>query len=239
MEFKRQNDFNSLRIIDLGYIDYEQAWKYQTDIHQQLIEQKRNNPSAFELTHCLILCEHPHVYTLGKSGKEENLVIDSENLASINASFHKINRGGDITYHGPGQLVAYPILDLDKLFTDVHRYVRTLEECIIKVLEQFKLNAERIEGLTGVWLDKESKMPRKICAIGVHLSRWVSLHGLAFNVNSDLNYFNHIIPCGISSKEKTVSSLEKELGYKVNMEDVKNLFTKYFLELFELKEYSL
>ncbi|NOT36498.1 MAG: lipoyl(octanoyl) transferase LipB, partial [Saprospiraceae bacterium] len=187
---------------------YDKAWEYQTQIHQRLIQQKRLDAQNFKQLHTLLLCEHPHVYTLGKSGKEEHLVIPEDKLDTIQATFYRINRGGDITYHGPGQLVAYPILDLEKLFTDVHQYVRFLEEAIIRVLREYNIEASRIDGLTGVWLDIDAPKPRKICAIGVHLSRWVSLHGLAFNVNSDLNYYNHIIPCGISQTDKSVTSLQ-------------------------------
>lgn len=222
-----------LKIIDLGLIDYQEAWDIQTAIHQQLIDQKKQNAEEFA-HHSLILCEHPHVFTLGKSGEESNLLQPMDRMSEINARFYKINRGGDITYHGPGQLVAYPILDLDKLFTDVHRFVRYLEKTIIDVLSDYEIAAGQIAGLTGVWIDEDQKTPRKICAIGVHLSRWVSLHGLAFNVNTNLDYFNYIIPCGIDPKEKQVTSLSKELNRPVPMSEVKEKFVKHFLSNFEL-----
>lgn len=217
----------------MGLIDYQEAWDIQTAIHQQLIDQKKQNAEVFA-HHSLILCEHPHVFTLGKSGEESNLLQPMDRMSEINASFYKINRGGDITYHGPGQLVAYPILDLDKLFTDVHRFVRYLEKTIIDVLSDYEIPAGQIPGLTGVWIDKDQKTPRKICAIGVHLSRWVSLHGLAFNVNTNLDYFNYIIPCGIDPKEKQVTSLSKELNREVPMSEVKEKFVKHFINNFEL-----
>lgn len=223
-----------LKIIDLGLIDYQEAWDIQTTIHQNLIQQKRENPMDFS-HHSLILCEHPHVFTLGKSGTESNLLQPRDKMDDIQARFYKINRGGDITYHGPGQLVAYPILDLDKLFTDVHRFVRSLENTIIDLLSEYGLEAGQIPGVTGVWLDKDQKMPRKICAIGVHLSRWVSLHGLAFNVNTNLDYFKYIVPCGIDPKEKTVTSLSKELQREIPMPEVKEKFIKHFIHNFELK----
>ncbi len=224
---------SQLKIIDLGLIDYKEAWDIQTAIHQQLINQKRLNTFDFS-HHTLILCEHPHVFTLGKSGEESNLLQPQDKMADINASFYKINRGGDITYHGPGQLVAYPILDLDKLFTDVHRFVRLLEKTIIDVLAEYGLEAGQIPGLTGVWINKNEKTPRKICAIGVHLSRWVSLHGLAFNINTDLDYFKYIIPCGIDPKEKQVTSLSKELNRIISIDEVKEKFIKHFITNFEL-----
>lgn len=222
-----------LEVMDLGLIDYQEAWNKQTEIHQHLIELKRKNPGHFE-KHVLILCEHPHVFTLGKSGEESNLLQPLEKLEEIQARFYKINRGGDITYHGPGQLVAYPILDLDQIFTDIHRFVRTLENIIIDLLKEYDLQAGIIPGLTGVWIDNKHEMPRKICAIGVHLSRWVSLHGLAFNVNTNLNYFNYIIPCGIDPKEKSVTSLVKELNRPVDMMEVKKKFVNHFLNNFQL-----
>ena len=228
--------FHKIKLIDLGQIEYKTAWDLQTAKHQELISYKRSEQREQKRPqHSLILCEHPHVYTLGKSGSDANLLIPQQNLSQIGAEFHKINRGGDITYHGPGQLVVYPILDLDELFTDVHRYVRTLEEVVIKTCEEFDIQAGRIADYTGVWLDTETAFPRKICAIGVHISRWVTLHGLAFNIDTDLSYFSHIIPCGISKDEKTVSSLSKELGRKVSLEEVKPIFIRHFLELFELE----
>lgn len=234
MDISQLEGHRSLIVEDLGLRDYEKVWQYQTDIHQRLIAQKRMESPQFKHKHTLILCEHPHVYTLGKSGKEEHLIMPESELSNIQASFYRINRGGDITYHGPGQLVAYPILDLDQLFTDVHLYVRLLEESIIEVLKEYKIEAGRIEGLTGVWIEPETNKARKICAIGVHLSRWVSLHGLAFNVNADLNYFNHIIPCGIASQNKSVTSMHIELGRSVQMQEIKTIFIEKFVKLFEL-----
>jgi lipoyl(octanoyl) transferase len=182
------------------------------------------------------LCEHPHVYTLGKSGSMENLLLSEAQLQAAGIDFFPINRGGDITYHGPGQIVGYPILDLDYFFNDVHRYVRNLEEVIIRTLADYELEGFRINGYTGVWLgDENSNKKRKICAIGVHLSRWVTLHGWAFNVNADLQYFHNIIPCGIVDENKTVTSMQQELGMKMDMEEVKKRILVHFAVVFEAK----
>ena len=221
---------------DLGLIDYQQGWNYQEELMQQLISIKLKNrdlddSEKLRQLHYLLFCEHPHVYTLGKSGHENNLLINESELKHAEAVFYKINRGGDITYHGPGQLVGYPILDLDYFFNDVHQYMRYLEEVIIKTLAHFNIKGERIEGLTGVWLDAGTIHARKICAMGVRLSRWVTMHGFAFNVNANLSYFNNIVPCGITDKK--VTSLDKELGIKPNMDEVKSLVRKYFSEVFE------
>ncbi|HTA62641.1 MAG TPA: lipoyl(octanoyl) transferase LipB [Bacteroidia bacterium] len=221
---------------DLGLIDYKICWDYQEELQQKIVAQKTINRSLPEAeqqitNNYLLFVEHPHVYTLGKSGDENNLLISTEFLKSINATYYKINRGGDITYHGPGQLVAYPILDLENFFTDIHKYLRLLEEVIIKIMADYNLLAGRNSGETGVWLDADTKKARKICAIGVHCSRWVTKHGLAFNVNADMSYFQHIVPCGIT--DKAVTSLEKELGRKVDMEEIKQNFKKYFVEVFE------
>lgn len=229
---------NILDIRDLGLIDYQLAWQYQTELHEQLIQEKRANLGVSHSPHTLILCEHPHVYTLGKSGQESHLKVDEQDLGQIQASFYRINRGGDITYHGPGQLVAYPIMDLERIFTDVHRYVRSLEEVVIRVLDDYGVKAGREKEYTGVWVDPEGPRARKICAIGVHLSRWVSLHGLAFNVNTDLHYFNHIIPCGIQDPRKSVTSLQLELSQMVPMDALKHKFVQEFLEVFDLKTSS-
>lgn len=180
----------------------------------------------------LLLCEHPHVYTLGKSGKEEHLLIKKDKLDEIGATYYKINRGGDITYHGPGQLVGYPILDLDLFFTDVHKYLRYLEEVFIKVLADYDLKGERSNGETGVWLDTGTAKARKICALGIKASRWVTMHGWAFNVNANLDYFTKIVPCGIEDKD--VTSLEKELGKTIPMNEVKVKAQNYFAEIFEV-----
>jgi len=223
-----------IELEDLGLCDYRVAWDHQTKVHESLIGMKRSQAGDVEVRQKLILCQHPHVYTLGKSGKEGHLKIADEELREINAEFYKINRGGDITYHGPGQLVAYPILDLDHFRNDVHWYVRSLEEVILRILDHFGIVGGRIPEFTGVWVRIESPNPSKICAIGVHLSRWVSLHGLAFNVNPDLHYFNHIIPCGIQKEGLGVTSLSKELGREVEFEEVKSLFIQNFEEIFNV-----
>jgi lipoyl(octanoyl) transferase len=220
---------------DLALIDYQKAWDFQEEVFSKIVQTKVDNRSretAHELTsNYLLLCEHPHVYTLGKSGKPENLLVNSQQLIDIAATFYKINRGGDITYHGPGQLVGYPILDLENFFTDIHKYLRLLEEAIIKTCAAFGIEAGRNPGFTGVWLDADGPNARKICAMGVRCSRWVTMHGFAFNVNTDLNYFKHIVPCGID--DKAVTSLEQELGYAIEINEVKNIFLKYFKEVFE------
>jgi len=220
---------------DLALIDYQKAWDFQEEVFSKIVQTKVDNrllESAHELTsNYLLLCEHPHVYTLGKSGKPENLLVNSQQLIDIAATFYKINRGGDITYHGPGQLVGYPILDLENFFTDIHKYLRLLEEAIIKTCAAFGIEAGRNPGFTGVWLDADGPNARKICAMGVRCSRWVTMHGFAFNVNTDLNYFKHIVPCGID--DKAVTSLQQELGYAIEINEVKNIFLKYFKEVFE------
>ncbi len=206
---------------DLGLIDYKEAWDYQENLFKATVDQKmanRNSDNPIETKNYLLFCEHPHVYTLGKSGKEENLLIHGEELDQANATFYKINRGGDITYHGPGQLVGYPIFDLDHFFSDIHKYLRFLEEAVILTLNEYGIKGTRVDGLTGVWINDE-KGPRKICAMGVKCARWVTMHGIGFNVNSDLNYFNNIIPCGID--DKAVTSMQKELGEALDMNEVK------------------
>ena len=226
----------STTFIDLGLIDYKEAWDYQTDLFNQILAVKsenRNLPNNEQQTtnNYLIFCEHPHVYTLGKSGDENNLLVKKEDLYTINASYYHINRGGDITYHGPGQIVVYPILDLENFFTDIHQYMRLLEEAVILTLKEFNIQSGRIKGLTGVWLDTESETKtRKICALGVKMSRWVSLHGLAFNVNVNLDYFKHIVPCGIDDKQ--VTSVEKELGNRQDMQTVKSVLKNNIISLF-------
>jgi len=223
---------------DLGLIDYKEAWDIQEKLFQEVIDRKVANrlrsPEEQETPkHYLLFCEHPHVFTLGRSGDEANLVIKENDLPSVQATFYKNNRGGDITYHGPGQIVGYPILDLDFFFTDIHRYLRYLEEAVILTLKDYGIDAGRIPGLTGVWLDPDHKVKaRKICALGVRCSRWVTMHGFAFNVNTDLNYFNYIIPCGITDKQ--VTSLEKELGRKVDIEEVKSKLKKNIGTLFSM-----
>ncbi|MBP6398642.1 MAG: lipoyl(octanoyl) transferase LipB [Saprospiraceae bacterium] len=222
----------SVRYIDLSGKSYQEAWDYQTGVHLALIQQKREGSSGFP--HHLILCEHRPVYTLGKSGDEKHLLLSSEECAKRGIEYHKINRGGDITYHGPGQITGYPILDLDQLYTDVHRYVRELEESIIRTLAKFEIKGSRIEGYTGVWVkaDSPGEQNRKICAIGVHLSRWVTLHGFALNVNTDLSYFEHIVPCGIADEDKTVTSMQNELGRALDMDEVKKIFKEEFAAVF-------
>ena len=209
---------------DLNLIDYKKAWDYQTSLFNPIIDQKifnRKNPDATVKTkNHLLFCEHPHVYTLGTSGQKENLLISEAILQKLNATYYKINRVGDITYHGPGQQVAYPIFDLDHFFTDIHKYLRFLEESVILTLKEYGVVGDRIEGLTGVWIDINTSNPRKICALGVKSSRWVTMHGIGFNVNTDLSYFDAIVPCGI--KDKSVTSLAKEIGEKVDFEDLKS-----------------
>jgi lipoyl(octanoyl) transferase len=222
--------------IDLGLIDYQQAWDYQTDLFNKILEVKKQNrelDTNYQLptTNYLLFCEHPHVYTIGKSGDEKNLLVKKEDLHTINASYYPINRGGDITYHGPGQLVIYPVIDMENFFTDIHQYMRLLEEAVIQTLTEFKISSGRIKGLTGVWIEHENeKRARKICALGVKTSRWVTMHGLALNVNTDLTYFNHIVPCGID--DKAVTSLEKELGKPADMAMVKSLLKERIVSLF-------
>ena len=226
---------------DLGKISYQKAWDYQREVHQQVVSVKLQNRelAAAEqplLTqeHFLLFCEHPHVYTLGKSGSMDNLLLSEKELIEQQIEFFKINRGGDITYHGPEQLVGYPIFDLECFFTDVHKYVRYLEEVIIRTLAEYNVVGERISDYTGVWIDPKDGSPkRKICAIGVHMSRWTTMHGFAFNVNSDLTYFDYIIPCGINDADKTVTSLAKELGQNVDMEEVKTKVKEHFKNLFD------
>ena len=208
---------------DLGLIDYKECWDYQTKLFENTVQQKihnrKNLENKVETKNFLIFCEHPHVYTLGKSGSENNLLINSYELENNEASFYKINRGGDITYHGPGQLVVYPIFDLDHFFTDIHKYLRFLEEAVILTLQEYGINSERVDGLTGVWIEGGTKNARKICAIGVKSSRWVTMHGIGFNINSNLKYFNYIVPCGIN--DKSVTSIKKELGKEINMNELK------------------
>ena len=225
----------NLQIEDLKVKDYKETWDYQEILFQKIIQIKsrnRNEKLTRETPNYLLFVEHPHVYTLGKSGHIENLLISEEKLKSIDAKFYKINRGGDITYHGPGQIVGYPILDLENFFTDIHKYMRFLEEMIILTLAEYGLKAERSRGETGVWLDVGTPFARKICAMGVRASRWVTMHGFALNVNTNLGYFDHMIPCGI--KGKAVTSLNVELGkVEVSMDEVKVKLLKHFLELFE------
>lgn len=223
---------------DLGTMDYKTCWDLQEKIFNRVVQRKlqlrelNSTVSSIQQEHHLLFVEHPHVYTLGKSGNEEHLLLNQEQLAEKNATYFKINRGGDITYHGPGQIVGYPILDLDFFFTDIHKYLRLLEETIILTLQEFGIIAGRSKGETGVWLDAElPERARKICAMGVRCSRWVTMHGFALNVNCELDYFGNIIPCGI--RNKAVTSVKKELGKEVDMEAVKKTIQKHFAALFE------
>ncbi len=224
---------------DLGLIDYKEAWDYQEKRHAEIVNQKLENrkqsPNAeLPTPNYLLFCEHPHVYTLGRSGDEKNLLATETDLIKAQATFYKNNRGGDITYHGPGQIVGYPILNLDLFFTDIHKYLRFLEEAIILTLKEYGIESGRIPGLTGVWIDTENKIKaRKICALGVRCSRWVTMHGFAFNVNTDLSYFGNIVPCGI--QDKAVTSLEKELGRKMEMSEVKEKVKRHLAELFQME----
>ncbi len=227
-------------VIDLGLIDYKEAWDYQTNLFNEILSVKAANRETTETpqrsTHnYLLFCEHPNVYTLGKSGNKDNLLIPLDQLIDINATYYPINRGGDITYHGPGQVVAYPIIDLENFFTDIHKYMRLLEESVIQTLADFGITGSRIAGLTGVWVDID-KSPRKICAFGVKTSRWVTMHGLALNVNTDLDYFKHIVACGIADKDKSVTSMQKELGHSVGIEKVKSVLKDKIILLFEMHE---
>lgn len=224
-----------VKIIDLGLKDYKETWDYQEDLFQSIIDLKidnRRNNKNHKTPNYFIFVEHPHVYTLGKSGDISNLLLTEEQLAAKGATFYKINRGGDITYHGPGQLVGYPILDLDNFFTDIHKYLRHLEEAIILTLAEYSIKSERSEGETGVWLDVGTPFARKICAMGVRTSRWVTMHGFALNVNANLGYFDNIIPCGI--KGKAVTSMEAELGRKIDMKEVEEKIKKHFQTLFQV-----
>lgn len=217
-------------------MDYKACWDYQEVLFNEIVAQKINNRNLSETEqhptkNYLLLVEHPHVYTLGKSGNENNLLVNEFQLKEKEATYYKINRGGDITYHGPGQLVVYPILDLDNFFTDIHKYLRLLEEAVILTLNEYSIIGERSEGETGVWIEpKKLNKARKICAMGVKCSRWVTMHGLALNVNANLSYFNNIVPCGIVNK--SVTSIQNELGKEQNIEDVKEKIKKHFANLF-------
>ena len=225
----------NIQLQHLGLKDYKETWDYQEQLFNSILDLKirnRREDLKIETPNYLLLVEHPHVYTLGKSGKPAHLLLSETQLGEKNISFYKINRGGDITYHGPGQLVGYPILDLDNFFTDIHKYLRFLEECIILSLREYGLKPERSKGETGVWLDVGTPFARKICALGVRASRWVTMHGFALNVNADLGYFDHIIPCGI--RGKAVTSLNVELGRReIPMKEVEAKLLKHFAEVFE------
>lgn len=222
---------------DLGIIDYKKAWDYQEELHKKVVDIKLKNrehvpENQIPTPNYLLYCEHPHVYTLGKSGSEENLLLNESQLEEKNATFYKINRGGDITYHGPGQLVVYPIFDLENFFTDIHKYLRFLEEAVILTLQEYGIKGGQVNGLTGVWIDGEDPLKaRKICAMGVKCSRWITMHGIGFNVNSELEYFKNIIPCGID--DKAVTSMEKELGRKVDMPELKKKLLDNLANIFD------
>lgn len=231
---------------DWGLIDYKEAWDRQENLFTNTVDLKtriRNRKITSEgdeyseedeLTpNYLVFCEHPHVYTLGKSGKSEHLLLDEKGLKEKNAVYYPINRGGDITYHGPGQIVGYPILDLDNFFTDIHLYLRTLEEAVILTMAHYGLKGERYPGYTGVWLDPDNENARKICALGVRCSRWVTMHGFAFNINTDLDYFKNIVPCGID--DKAVTSMQKELGEEADIEDIKKNLKHHISVLFDME----
>jgi lipoyl(octanoyl) transferase len=230
---------------DWGLIDYKEAWDKQEALFAATVDLKtriRNRKIMSEgdeydedapTPNHLIFCEHPHVYTLGKSGKPEHLLLNENGLKEKNATYYAINRGGDITYHGPGQIVCYPILDLDNFFTDIHLYLRTLEEAVILTMAQYGLNGDRYPGYTGVWLDPDNENARKICALGVRCSRWVTMHGLAFNVNANLDYFNNIVPCGID--DKAVTSMQKELGKDADIEEIKKNLKHNISVLFNME----
>jgi lipoyl(octanoyl) transferase len=222
-----------VRVRDLGRIDYKQAWDLQEELLKTAVDCKisnRKNETAVMPQQHLLFCEHPHVYTLGKSGAFENLLLDEAHLQQIDAQFYKINRGGDITYHGPGQLVMYPILDLEQFFTDIHQYLRYLEEAVIRTLAEFQITAARYEGLTGVWIDADTPRARKICAMGVKCSRWITMHGIALNVSPDLGYFGNIVPCGI--QDKAVTSMAKELGREVSNTEVQKVLLREMSAVF-------
>ena len=223
----------NIQLRDLGYKDYKETWDYQEALFKEIVDvklEKRNNPQLVTPNFFLFVA-HPHVYTLGKSGDISNLLLSEKQLAAKGATFYKINRGGDITSHGPGQIVGYPILDLENFFTDIHKYLRLLEEVIILTLAEYNIIGTRSEGETGVWLDVGTPFARKICAMGVRASRWVTMHGFALNVNADLGYFDNIIPCGI--RGKAVTSMHVELGQKVDEQEVKAKIQKHFAALFE------
>lgn len=218
---------------NLGLIDYKEAWDLQESLFAETIALKiarRNGETEEPTKNRILFCQHPHVYTLGKSGNENHFLLNEKTLAHYNATYYKINRGGDITYHGPGQLVVYPILDLDYFFSDIHKYLRYLEEAVIQTIAEYGVIGERMDGLTGVWIEPNTPRERKICAFGVKCSRWVTMHGIGFNINTDLTYFNHIIPCGI--EDKSVTSLQKELGTPVDFEEVSTILKEKLASLF-------
>ena len=232
------NTVQKVHFQDLGRITYAKAWDYQTELQQSLISLKRSKGREVNTddppVHQLLFCEHNHVFTLGKSGSQENLLLDDDGLSQESIEFFKINRGGDITYHGPGQITGYPILDLEYFYTDIHRYVREIEESIIRTIAHFGISGFRLPEYTGVWVGEEENK-RKICAIGVHLSRWVTMHGFAFNVNTDLQYFDKIIPCGINEKHLSVTSVANEVGEDIDIGLAKDILKKELSEVFHFQ----
>jgi lipoyl(octanoyl) transferase len=225
-----------VQLLDLGLIDYKKAWDLQETLFNISIQDKikiRNGEQKISIKNYILFCEHEHVFTLGKSGSIANLLLDEAGLEKEHATYYKINRGGDITYHGPGQIVVYPIFDLDQFFTDIHKYMRFLEEAVIQTLKEFGIEAGRVPGLTGVWIEGETERARKICAMGVKSSRWVTMHGIGFNVNSDLSYFSHIIPCGIN--DKAVTSMQQELCKSLSMSEVTDVLKQKLADQFRFK----
>jgi lipoyl(octanoyl) transferase len=224
---------------DLGLAPYKETWDFQEELFERNVQRKLQNrlegkADGEGTEDVLLFVEHPHVYTLGKSGDAFHLLVSEEKLKEIGATYYPINRGGDITYHGPGQIVGYPLLDLEHFFTDIHKYMRYLEEAIIRTIAHYGLEGGRIDGLTGVWLDiDDPKKARKIAALGVKCSRWLTMHGFAFNVNTDLNYFNHIVPCGITDKK--VTSLSNELGREMDMDEVKRILLQELADVFQFE----
>lgn len=233
---KKKLKNNNIEVQHWGLMDYKEAWDKQAALHQSVIDEKifnrHNEEEAKATNNYLIFVEHPPVYTLGKSGKVEHLLLSEKELTEKGIQYFPNNRGGDITFHGPGQLVVYPIIDLDNFFTDIHKYLRFLEQCIIEILKEYKIDAGRLEGATGVWLDVGMQAKeRKICAMGIRCSRWVTMHGLAFNVNTDLQYFNNIVPCGIA--DKAVTSLQQEIDETISLSKIQKQFQNHFSNIFE------
>jgi lipoyl(octanoyl) transferase len=250
IDWNKRNDCSSSRSMQtvkyqsISHQTYQQVWDYQHEVHRALIAHKLEHKrlglaiDQIEQAHRLILCEHAPVFTLGRSGDVQNLLLSEAQLAEQGIEYFPINRGGDITYHGPGQITGYPLLDLDCFYNDVHKYVRMLEEVVIRVIAEYGLKGGRIEGYTGVWLS-DGAGHRKVCAIGVHLSRWVTLHGFALNVNTDLQYFEKIVPCGIVDPDKSVTSMAQELGQIVPMQEIKDLYVQHFADVFGCRVSSL
>ena len=227
---------NKIFVNDLGLCSYKKAWEIQENLLGQIIDQKlenRKNKNPLGTNNYILFVEHNPVITMGKSGDNKNLITNKKYLEELQIEYFKTNRGGDITFHGPGQIVVYPILDLENFFTDIHKYLRLLEETVILTIKEFNLNSARSSGETGVWIDPETKYARKICSIGVKASRWVTMHGFALNVNTDLDYFNHIVPCGI--KGKKVTSIKNELKKEISIDKVKVIIKKNFEKLFDAK----